>query len=99
MVKAKLIEKLNHAKYQLIVREIDSMYLGISIDDIDLILTSLNAPVPDGNIELPSVEEAGKIALNIISKVAKLNALDEAFFIAGFQECIKYLTPKTPDAG
>ena len=41
---------------------------------------------------LPSVDEAGVIAINVASNVTpKLTTQEEAFFIAGFQECIKYL--------
>ncbi len=43
-------------------------------------------------IDLPTVEESGVIALEVIETVEpKLTAKEEAFFIAGFQECIKYL--------
>lgn len=42
--------------------------------------------------ELPSDEEAGVIAANVASNVIpKLTTQEEAFFIAGFQECVKYL--------
>ena len=42
--------------------------------------------------KLPSVDEAGVIAVNVASNVKpKLTVQEEAFFIAGFQECIKYL--------
>ena len=42
--------------------------------------------------ELPSDEEAGVIAVDISSNVIKnLNDNEEAFFIAGFIECVKYL--------
>lgn len=42
--------------------------------------------------KLPSVDGAGVIALEICSKVEpKLSAQEEAMFIAGFQECVKYL--------
>ncbi len=41
---------------------------------------------------LPSVDDAGVIAVNVASNVEpKLTAQEEAMFIAGFQECIKYL--------
>ncbi len=40
---------------------------------------------------LPSVDDAGVIAVNVASNVRpKLTAQEEAMFIAGFQECIKY---------
>jgi len=43
-------------------------------------------------LSLPSVDEAGVIAINIASNVTpKLTAQEEAMFIAGFQECVKYL--------
>jgi hypothetical protein len=42
---------------------------------------------------LPSVDDAGVIAVNIASKVKpKLTSQEEAMFIAGFQECVKYLS-------
>jgi hypothetical protein len=44
---------------------------------------------------LPSVDDAGVIAINVASTIEpKLSAREEAFFIAGFQECIKYLRGK-----
>jgi len=39
-------------------------------------------------VDLPSVEEAARIA---VSLSGNLSAQEQAFFIAGFQECIKYL--------
>lgn len=43
-------------------------------------------------ISLPSVDEAGVLALNVSSNVRpKLTVQEQAMFIAGFQECIKYL--------
>lgn len=46
----------------------------------------------DVMLSLPSVDEAGVIAINVASNVTpKLTTQEEAFFIAGFQECIKYL--------
>ena len=42
---------------------------------------------------LPSVDGAGVIAVNVASNVRpKLTAQEEAMFIAGFQECVKYLS-------
>jgi hypothetical protein len=42
---------------------------------------------------LPSVDDAGVIAVNVASNVKpKLTAQEEAMFIAGFQECVKYLS-------
>lgn len=42
---------------------------------------------------LPTLDEAGVIALKIAESVEpELTAKDQALFIAGFQECIKYLT-------
>ena len=42
--------------------------------------------------ELPSDDDAGVIAVNVASNVIpKLTTQEEAFFIAGFQECVKYL--------
>ena len=43
-----------------------------------------------------NIEAAGVIALNVVSNIEpKLTTEQEAFFIAGFQECIKYLTLPT----
>lgn len=39
--------------------------------------------------DLPTVEEAGNIAVGISEN---LPAQEQAFFVAGFQECIKYLS-------
>ena len=42
---------------------------------------------------LPSVDDAGVIAVNVASNIRlKLTAQEEAMFIAGFQECVKYLS-------
>ena len=41
---------------------------------------------------LPTDDDAGIIAVKIASTVEpKLTAQEEAFFVAGFQECVKYL--------
>lgn len=41
---------------------------------------------------LPSIDDAGVIAVNVASNVTpKLTPQEEAIFIAGFQECVKYL--------
>lgn len=46
--------------------------------------------------KLPSIETAGIIALEIIENVnPPLNDNDKTFFIAGFQECIKWLNNKS----
>ena len=51
-----------------------------------------NGVLADVTAMLPSVDDAGIIAVNVASTVEpKLTAQEEAFFIAGFQECIKYL--------
>jgi hypothetical protein len=41
--------------------------------------------------ELPGVEEAGVIAVSLSKD---LTPREQAFFVAGFQECIKYLQDK-----
>lgn len=43
---------------------------------------------------LPSVNEAGVIALKILGMNPELSASEQALFVAGFQECIKYLNLK-----
>ncbi len=40
---------------------------------------------------LPNIEDAGIIALGISEINNELEARDQAFFVAGFQECVKYL--------
>ena len=41
---------------------------------------------------MPGDDDAGVIAVNVASNVIpKLTTQEEAFFIAGFQECVKYL--------
>ena len=51
-----------------------------------------NGVLADVMAMLPSVDDAGVIAVNVASNVRpKLTAKEEAFFIAGFQECVKYL--------
>jgi hypothetical protein len=43
--------------------------------------------------EKPSVDDSGIIAVNIASKLTpKLTASEESMFVAGFQECVKYLS-------
>lgn len=50
----------------------------------------LEAVVRQGDSQpvLPSVDDAGAIAVSLSEK---LTEQEQAFFIAGFQECIKYL--------
>jgi hypothetical protein len=52
-------------------------------------------------MEMPSVDDAGVIAVKILQKVKpEQTAQEQAIFIAGFQECIKYLSMNkllTPD--
>ena len=43
------------------------------------------------SVSLPSVDDAGIIALEIADINNKMTAQEQAFFIAGFSECIKYL--------
>ena len=46
---------------------------------------------------LPTAEEAGAIAVEISEKLSEsLDAREQAFFVAGFQEAIKYLMSNTP---
>jgi hypothetical protein len=53
--------------------------------------SNINQPVV--KFLLPNVDEAGVIAINVASNVEpKLTVREEAFFIAGFQECVKYLS-------
>lgn len=47
---------------------------------------------------LPSIDDAGVIAVNVASNVRpKLTSQEEAMFIAGFQECVKYLSMQGKD--
>lgn len=52
-----------------------------------------NGVLADFMAMLPSIDDAGVIAVNVASNVRpKLTAQEEAMFIAGFQECVKYLS-------
>lgn len=52
-----------------------------------------NGVLADVMTMLPSIDDAGVIAVNVASNVRpKLTAQEEAMFIAGFQECVKYLS-------
>jgi hypothetical protein len=54
----------------------------------------------DVMLSLPSVDEAGVIAVNVASNVKpKLTAQEESMFIAGFQECVKYLSGQVKGNG
>ena len=51
-----------------------------------------NGVLADVMAMLPSVDDAGVIAVKISEMVnPELTAQQQAFFIAGFQECIKWL--------
>lgn len=44
---------------------------------------------------LPTIDEAGVIAVKISKNLTEeLTSQQQSFFIAGFQECIKYLQQK-----
>jgi hypothetical protein len=43
------------------------------------------------SVSLPSVDDAGIIAVDIAETFTIMTAQEQAFFIAGFSECIKYL--------
>ena len=43
------------------------------------------------SVSLPSVDDAGIIAVAISEINNEMTAQEQAFFIAGFQECVKYL--------
>jgi len=43
------------------------------------------------SVLLPSVDDAGIIAVEIAEINNEMTAQEQAFFIAGFSECIKYL--------
>ena len=45
----------------------------------------------DAQIELPDVHDAGAIAVGIVENLDNLSTQEQSFFVAGFQECIKYL--------
>jgi len=47
------------------------------------------------NILLPSVEDAGIIAIDIAELADGMTTQEQAFFVAGFQECVKYLKKQT----
>ena len=43
------------------------------------------------SVSLPSVDDAGVIAVAISEINNEMTAQEQAFFVAGFQECVKYL--------
>ena len=43
------------------------------------------------SVSLPSVDDAGAIAVEISEINNEMTAQEQAFFIAGFSECVKYL--------
>lgn len=43
------------------------------------------------SVSLPSVDDAGIIAVEIAEINNEMTAQEQAFFIAGFSECVKYL--------
>jgi len=43
------------------------------------------------SVSLPSVDDAGIIAVAISEINNEMTAKEQAFFVAGFQECVKYL--------
>lgn len=55
-------------------------------------LNKVNNVVLDGvSVSLPSVDDIGIIAVEIAEINNEMTAQEQAFFIAGFSECIKYL--------
>ena len=48
-------------------------------------------PIQIVSVSLPSVDDAGIIAVAISEINNEMTAQEQAFFIAGFSECIKYL--------
>jgi hypothetical protein len=72
------------------------------IDHISGIMEEFRQYRVTSRVILPSVDDAAIIAVNVASNVRpKLTAQEEAMFIAGFQECVKYLSEqmknKTPN--
>jgi len=43
------------------------------------------------SVSLPSIDDAGVIAVAISEINNEMTAQEQAFYIAGFQECVKYL--------
>jgi len=43
------------------------------------------------SVSLPSIDNAGIIAVEISEINDEMSAQEQAFFVAGFQECVKYL--------
>lgn len=49
--------------------------------------------IEENSYSLPSVEEAAAAAVEIVESVKpELTIREQAFFIAGFKECIKWLS-------
>lgn len=59
---------------------------------------STKALLIDGvNVSLPTVDNAGIIAVKISEINDEMSAQEQALFVAGFQECIKYLEIQSND--
>lgn len=56
----------------------------------------VNISNPNERIVNPQIVEAGTIAIGIVENVEpKLTEKEQAFFVAGFTECVKYLSNLT----
>ena len=69
---------------------------GLGITDGDVYRAVLDAVsealhIGDVSVPLPSVDDAGVIAVAISEINNEITAQEQAFFVAGFQECVKYL--------
>lgn len=70
-----------------------SFYLSLQEEQDCVYLAMEEYAKQQESILLPSIDDAGVIAVNVVSNVRpKLTAQEEAIFIAGFQECVKYLS-------
>jgi DNA-directed RNA polymerase subunit H (RpoH/RPB5) len=71
-------------------------YGVINKEEEKSLLNKLNAireqlRIGDVSVSLPSVDDAVIIAVEIAEINNEMTAQEQAFFIAGFSECIKYL--------
>jgi len=93
-MKSKIIEAITKA-----LMKYDEVGYGLNYiaqDCTDKILALPFLAAHDGEV-LPTVDEAGAIAVKLSDDVSpKLSAYEQAFFIAGFQECIKFITSTRP---
>lgn len=71
----------------------DKLYEDGFIADVYHIAKEYAKQQSNYKFPLPSVDEAGAISVKIAEKIRpELTPQEQVFFVAGFQECVKYLS-------